>query len=121
MYLRRLEQRYMGEQKEIEEMNQTQQPLWLVNNILFCFEGDKHTGNESERKQFLQHKGKHGSSKKNYTDRLKSTGRKVSYATVFTDTTRRGALPEEAFIYTAEMTAIKAALKMFTIEIINSR
>ena len=68
--------------------------------------------NESERKQqFLQHKGKHGSSKKNYTDKLKSTGRKVSYAAVFTDTTRRGALPEEAFIYTAEMTAIKAVMK----------
>ena len=26
VYLRRLEQRYMGEQKEIEEMNQKQQP-----------------------------------------------------------------------------------------------
>ena len=29
------------------------------------------------------------------------------YATVFTDTTRRGALLEEASIHTAEMTAIK--------------
>ena len=60
--LSRLEQRYMGEQKEIEEMNQTQTAPWLINNILFCYEDDKHTGNESERKQhFLQHKGKHGS------------------------------------------------------------
>ena len=42
MYLRRLEQRYMGEQIEIQEMNQIQPPLWLVNNILFCYEGDKH-------------------------------------------------------------------------------
>ena len=39
----------MGEQKEREEMNQTQQPPWLVNNILFCYEGDKHTQNESEK------------------------------------------------------------------------
>ena len=53
MYLRRLEQRYIGEQMEIEEINQIQQPLWLVNNILFCF---------------LKHKEKHGSSKEVYMD-----------------------------------------------------
>ena len=40
-------------------------------------------------------------------DGSKSTGRKVCYATVFTDTTSRGALLEEAFIPTVEMTAIK--------------
>ena len=77
LYLRRLEQRYRGEQIEIEEMNQTQQPLWLVNNILFYYEGDKHARYESERKQcFLQHKGKHSSSKETYTDGSKSTGKK---------------------------------------------
>ena len=49
----------MGEQKEREEMNQTQQPPWLVNNILFCYEAEEHTGNENERKpHFLQPKGK---------------------------------------------------------------
>ena len=102
----------MGEQKEIKEMNQTQQPLWLVNNILFCYEGDKHTGNESEKKQhFLQHKEKHSSSKEAYTDGSKSTGRKVGYAAVFTDSTRREALPEEASIHTSEMTAIKKIKK----------
>ena len=63
VYLWKLEQRYMREQKEIEELNQTQLP-WLVNNILFCYEREKHTGNKSERKQhFLQHKGKHSNSK----------------------------------------------------------
>ena len=68
----------MEEQMEIEEMNQTQPPPWLVNNILFCYEGDKHTGNESEKKQhFLQHKEKHSSSKGVFTDGSKSTGRKV--------------------------------------------
>ena len=51
-YLRRLEQRYMGKQMKIEEMNQTQPP-WLVNNILFCYEGEKHTGNESKKKDHL--------------------------------------------------------------------
>ena len=64
----------------IEEMNQTQQPLWLV-NVLFCYEGEKQTGNESKRK-------KHSNSKEAYTDGSKSTSRKVGYATVFTDTRR---------------------------------
>ena len=35
----------MGEQMKIEKMNQTQQLPWLVNNILFCYEGEKHIGN----------------------------------------------------------------------------
>ena len=68
MYLRRLEQRYMEEQKEIEEMNQTQQPPRLVSNILLCYEGGKRTGNDNESMQnFLQHKGKHGKNKEAYT------------------------------------------------------
>ena len=66
VYLRRLERRYMGEQMEIKEMNQTQQLPWLINNILICYEGNKHTGNESEKKQhFLQHKKKHSSTNNN--------------------------------------------------------
>ena len=32
---------------------------------------------------------------------------KVGYAAIFTDSTRRGALPEEASIHTAEMTEMK--------------
>ena len=44
-------------------------------------------------------------------DGSKSTERKVSYAAVFTDTTRRGALPEEVSIQTTEMTAIKTTMK----------
>ena len=34
-------------------------------------------------------------------------GKKVGFAAVFMDIIRSGALPEEAFIHTAEMTAIK--------------
>ena len=80
----------------------------MVNNILFYYEGDKHTGNEIEKKQhFLQHKEKHSRSKEAYTDGSKSPGRKVGYAAVFTDSNRRVALPEEAFTHTAEMTAMK--------------
>ena len=40
-------------------------------------------------------------------DGSKSTGRKVGYAAVFIYTTRRRALPEETYIYTGEMTAMK--------------
>ena len=73
---------------EIEEMNQTQQSPWLENNILICYGGDKHTGNENEKKQhFLQHKEKYSSSKEAYTDGSKGTERKVGYGAVFTDST----------------------------------
>ena len=44
-------------------------------------------------------------------DGSKNTGRKVCYAAVFTNTTRRGPLPEEASIHTTEMTAIKTVMK----------
>ena len=36
--------------------------------------------------------------------------RKEGFAVVFTDITRKGAIPEEASIHTAEMTAINVAL-----------
>ena len=49
VHLRKLERRYIEEQKEKEEMNQPQFS-WLVNNILFCYEGEIHTGNDNERK-----------------------------------------------------------------------
>ena len=77
MYLRRLEQGYMEEQKEKGEMNQAQQHPWLVNNILFCYEGEIHTKNDSEsKKHFLKNKGNHINNKEAYTDRSKRTGRK---------------------------------------------
>ena len=38
---------------------------------------------------------------------VKSIGNKVSSAAVFTDITKRGALPEEASIHTVEMMAKK--------------
>ena len=96
VYLRRMEQSYMEEQKNIEEMNQTQQTPWLVNNILFSYEGETHTGNNSERKQhFLKHKGKQINNKEAYIDGSKSIGRKIGFAAVFVDITRRGALPKK--------------------------
>ena len=56
---------------------------------------------------FLQQKGKHSNKKKANTDRSKSKGRKVGFAAVFMDIIRRGALPGEASIHTADMTAKK--------------
>ena len=80
--------------------------------MLFCYEGETHTGNKSEIKQhFLQHKEKHSDNKEAYTNGSKSTGRKVGFAAVFADLTRRGTLPEGASIHTVEMTAIKTTLK----------
>ena len=45
--------------------------------------------------------------KEAYTDGSKRIGRKVNFATVFTDITRKRALSEEAYIHTDEMTAMK--------------
>ena len=49
MYLRRLEQRCMGEKMgdRIDELDTT--PPWFVNDLLFCYEGSKHTRNEGEK------------------------------------------------------------------------
>ena len=84
----------------------------MVNNISFCYKREKYFGNDNERKQhFLQHKEKYKSNKKAFTDGSKSVVRKVGFAAVITDTTRKWALPEEASIYTAVMTSIKIAMK----------
>ena len=79
------------EQRYIEDMNHTQQPPWLVNNILFCYGEETHTENDSERKQhFLQHKVKHSNNKEVYTYGSKSMGRKVGFAAVFVGIFRKG-------------------------------
>ena len=57
-----------------------------------------------KKQHFLQHKEKN--TKETYTDGSKSTTRKVCFAMVFTNITRRGAFPKDATIHTAEMTVI---------------
>ena len=55
---------------------------------------ERNTQGMTARKQhFLQHKGNHSNNKEAYTDGSKSTGKKVGFAAVFKDITRRGALP----------------------------
>ena len=79
---------------------------------IVLLEGETHTGNESGRKQhFLYHKEKHRNNKEAYTDGSKSTGKKVDFEAVFVNITRRGMLPEEASIHTAEMTSIKTSAR----------
>ena len=97
VYIRRLEQRYIVKQEEIEDMNQTKEPPWLV-NILFCYEGETHTGNDSEIKQHFYNTKENSNNKEVYTNGSKSTG------------TKRGVLPEEASIHTVEMRAIRTMI-----------
>ena len=56
---------------EIEKINQTQQPSCLVNNKLFCYKGETHTGDASERKQhFLKHTRNCSNNKEGYVKSL---------------------------------------------------
>ena len=72
----------------LDELPHTTFPLIFIlieiNNLLYCYEGNNYTGNESEKKQHFQQ------NKEAYTDRSKSTGRKVGYAAVFIDSTEDG-------------------------------
>ena len=97
----------MEEQKEIEKNNMPLHPPWASNNITFCHEGEYAPKNLEKR----QHKNKHQKEKEVYTDESKNPEIKVGLTAVFEDATRRGTLSEEASIHTAEMTAIKIALK----------
>ena len=64
----------------------------MVNNISFCYEGKKCSGNSNEKKQhFLLHK----SNKEAFKNGSKSIGWKIGFATVFTDTIRRGVLQKK--------------------------
>ena len=83
----------------------------MVKNIIFCYEGETHVGNDSGRKQHFLHHKKHNNNKEVYRDGSKSTGRKLSFAAVFADINRRRILPEEASIHAAEMTAMREIQK----------
>ena len=74
---------------------------------IILYEGETHTGNDSERNQ---HKGDTLITRKpTRMDHRAQKGKKC-FVAVLVDITRRGALPAEAFIHTAEMTAIKIAM-----------
>ena len=76
IHMRKLEQGYFKEQKDVEENHLTQQP--------FCYYKESPTNNENEGKNFLQHKEEHKNTKE--------YGKKVGFLAVFSNITRRGAL-----------------------------
>ena len=49
--LRKLKQGYMKEQREVEENHLAQHPLWLINNVHFCYDRDSLANNDNEKKQ----------------------------------------------------------------------
>ena len=49
--LTKLEQECMKEQRELEENHLAQQPLLLINNAHFCYDGHSPTSNDNEKKQ----------------------------------------------------------------------
>ena len=67
-----------------------------------------------KKKYFLQHKETHCNSKEVYKYVSKNMGKKVSFAAVFKVIIRRKAIPDEAYIYIAELIVNKTALKKET-------
>ena len=51
-------------------------------------------------------------------DGSRSIGRKIGFAAVFADITRKGTLPEEPFIHTAEITLVGLVADSDTITIV---
>ena len=76
----------MKEQRKVK-VNHLAQPIWLINNVHFCYDKNSPANNDNEKKHFLQHKERHKNTKKVYKDGSNSTGRKVGFAAVFTDIT----------------------------------
>ena len=83
-----------------------------MNNPHFCYEWDSSTNNDNEKNDTFYSKKKNIKIPKKLTDGSKSMRRNVDFAGVFTDITRKGALPEEATIPTAKMTEVKVSLKV---------
>ena len=79
----------------------TQHPPWLLNNITYCYKAEHAPYNVGKKQHFLQYKDNHQNGKKVYTDGSKNIHKKVRFAAVFTNITRRVAFPEEASIHTA--------------------
>ena len=80
----------MKEQIEVLENHLAQEPPWLISNAHFWYDRDLPTNNDNEKNQpFLEHKEKHKNNKETYTDKSNIMERKVHFAVVFRDITRR--------------------------------
>ena len=83
----------MKKQREKEKNHLAQQFKRILSNTCFCYDRKSPINNDNEKKlHFLQHKEKYKDTKETYTDRLKSKRKKVDFAAVFTDITRRQTL-----------------------------
>ena len=77
-----------------EENHLAQHSPNLVNNIAFCYVRKPPTDIVLEKKQhFIENMEKHTNNDKVYTNGSKSKEKKVGFAAVFQDITKRGALP----------------------------
>ena len=87
-------------------------PPWKSPPEVDLFEIRKRDLSDAEiRVRFLQHTSKYQGSVAIYTDGSKSEDG-VGFAAVSVDSTTQGSLPPEASIFTAELLAIRAAVKM---------
>ena len=77
---------------------------WLLFADNFCYDRESPANNDEKRQHFLQHKEKHKNTREAYRQ---EKGKRVCFAAVFTDITRKGVLSEEASIHTAEITALR--------------
>ena len=91
---------YEREERDRREIPTTATPIVIKQYILLLWWRIAYQ--EWQQKKTLNHKN----TKRAYTDRSKSIGKKVGFATVFLDITRRSTLSEEAYI-----TTIKIVLK----------
>ena len=98
LYLEKMKLRLMKEQRESREPPGTT-AFTVIKQYILLLWWELPTNNDNEKKD------------KNIKEALHSIGKKVDFTAVFTVIDGSGALPEEAFIHTAKMTAIKIALK----------
>ena len=102
VHLRKLEQRYMKEQSEVEEDYLTKQATWLLNNTYICYDGESSTNIDNDKKQhFLQHKKKHKNTKEACTEKIEKHRKENKLCKSINSYHQK----------TAEMMTIKIALK----------
>ena len=71
------------------DMYKAKEILGHGKNHMFRLQEEQQREENPKTNKALQHKEKHKDTKEAYTDGSKSTGRKVGFAAVFTDITRR--------------------------------
>ena len=99
--------------QEVEEVGHPEIPPWLVPKVSVCDKcvTKKDTSTEEIREKFLEHDVLHKGHTKLYTDGSKS-GSGVGCAVIYEGTPYTAKLPDSASIFTAELTAVGAAMDL---------